>query len=45
MLGYNCNEQFLPLSTGRRRETNLELQEETELGAQKPPDEKWKFHK
>ena len=36
MRGYNCNEQFLPLSTDCR-ETNLEVQEETEPGAKKDP--------
>ena len=40
MRGYNCNEQFLPLSTDCR-ETNLEVQEETEPGAKK--DSGWKM--
>ena len=44
MRGYNCNEQFLPLSTDCR-ETNLEVQEETEPGAKKTPGGKWKFLK
>ena len=42
LFGSNCNEQFLPLPT-RCRAPNFDLQEETGLGAQRAPDEKWKF--